>query len=121
MYAWFVDGNSIDQGLFRSIDAGATWTQIDESGLTDCSGPAPNPQNEIGCGTQQGTYNLALTAVPNGSATDLYAGAINIYKCTLYTTTAAALPRIIAGYRARGYKFVTVGELLGVPGSVPFG
>jgi peptidoglycan-N-acetylglucosamine deacetylase len=40
---------------------------------------------------------------------------------TLYTTTAAALPRIIAGYRARGFQFVTVGELLGVPGPVPFG
>ena len=40
---------------------------------------------------------------------------------TLYSTTASALPRIIAGYRARGFRFVTVGELLGVPGPVPFG
>jgi len=40
---------------------------------------------------------------------------------TLYWTTASALPRIIAGYRARGFTFVTVGELLGVPGPVPFG
>jgi len=40
---------------------------------------------------------------------------------TLYTTTAAALPHIIAGYKARGFQFVTVGELLGVPGPVPFG
>jgi peptidoglycan/xylan/chitin deacetylase (PgdA/CDA1 family) len=39
---------------------------------------------------------------------------------TLYATTAAALPRIIAGYRARGFRFVTVGELLGIPGPVPF-
>jgi peptidoglycan/xylan/chitin deacetylase (PgdA/CDA1 family) len=34
--------------------------------------------------------------------------------------TALALPRIIAVYRARGYRFVTVGQLLGVPGPVPF-
>jgi peptidoglycan-N-acetylglucosamine deacetylase len=40
---------------------------------------------------------------------------------TLYRTTAAALPGIIAGYRARGFQFVTVGELVGVPGPVPFG
>jgi peptidoglycan/xylan/chitin deacetylase (PgdA/CDA1 family) len=40
---------------------------------------------------------------------------------TLYANTASALPRIIAGYRARGFRFVTVGELLGVPGPVPFG
>ena len=30
---------------------------------------------------QQGTYNLELLAMPDGTATDLYAGAINIYKC----------------------------------------
>jgi peptidoglycan/xylan/chitin deacetylase (PgdA/CDA1 family) len=40
---------------------------------------------------------------------------------TLYAPTAAALPRIIVGYRARGFRFVTVGELLGVAGPVPFG
>lgn len=40
---------------------------------------------------------------------------------TMYAPTASALPRIIASYRARGFRFVTVGELLGVPGPVPFG
>ncbi|HEX2627279.1 MAG TPA: polysaccharide deacetylase family protein [Candidatus Limnocylindrales bacterium] len=39
---------------------------------------------------------------------------------TFVENTAAALPRIIAGYRARGYRFVTVGQLLGIPGPVPF-
>jgi peptidoglycan/xylan/chitin deacetylase (PgdA/CDA1 family) len=34
--------------------------------------------------------------------------------------TSAALPRIIRRYRDRGYSFVTVGTLLGLPGSVPF-
>ena len=38
----------------------------------------------VGCGVQQGYYNLELLAVPNGSAaTDLYAGAINLYKCSI--------------------------------------
>lgn len=40
---------------------------------------------------------------------------------TMYAPTASALPRIIANYRARGFRFVTVGELLGIPGPVPFG
>ena len=31
-----------------------------------------------------------------------------------------ALPSIIAWYRARGYTFVTLGQLFGVPGPVPF-
>jgi peptidoglycan/xylan/chitin deacetylase (PgdA/CDA1 family) len=39
---------------------------------------------------------------------------------TFVSNTATALPRIIAGYRARGFQFVTVGELLGIPGPVPF-
>jgi hypothetical protein len=34
--------------------------------------------------------------------------------------TTEALPRIIAGYRARGFDFVTVGQLYGVRGPVPF-
>lgn len=34
--------------------------------------------------------------------------------------TVKALPAIIAGYRARGFTFVTVGQLLGIDGPVPF-
>jgi hypothetical protein len=54
-----------------------SWTNLSSSGLTDCDDPE-------GCGTEQAAYNLELTAVPNGtSPTDLYAGAVNLYKCTL--------------------------------------
>ncbi len=35
-------------------------------------------------------------------------------------TTARALPGIIRGYRKRGFTFVTIGQLLDIPGSVPF-
>jgi peptidoglycan/xylan/chitin deacetylase (PgdA/CDA1 family) len=41
----------------------------------------------------------------------------------LHTTsgnTTAALAKIIRRYRERGYTFVTIGTLLGVPGPVPF-
>jgi peptidoglycan/xylan/chitin deacetylase (PgdA/CDA1 family) len=39
---------------------------------------------------------------------------------TFVDNTPRALARIIAGYRARGFQFVTVGQLLGIPGPVPF-
>lgn len=74
MYAWYVDANDLDQGIYRSLDAGSTWTAIDESGLTACG-------DGSGCGTEQASYNLALAAVPDGTTTDLFAGAMNIYKC----------------------------------------
>jgi peptidoglycan/xylan/chitin deacetylase (PgdA/CDA1 family) len=34
--------------------------------------------------------------------------------------TVRALPGIIRGYRQRGYEFVTIGQLLGIPGAVPY-
>jgi hypothetical protein len=77
MYAWYVDTNDSDQGIWQSLNGGATWLQINDSGITNCG------DFFGGCGTAQGSYNLALAAVPNGTATDLYAGAENLYKCTL--------------------------------------
>jgi hypothetical protein len=77
LYAWYVDTNDVDQGIWQSIDGGNTWNAITDSGITNCGDLLG------GCGTEQGTYNLALAAVPNGSFTDLYAGAVNLYKCTI--------------------------------------
>jgi hypothetical protein len=85
MYVWYVDGNENNQGIWKSTNGGASWTQLDDSGITNCG------DSLGGCGTQQGSYNLELAAVPNGvTATDLYAGAINLYKCTLQ----ASLPHV---------------------------
>jgi hypothetical protein len=83
MYAWYVDVNETDRGIWRSTNGGTSWTQIPETGITSCG-------DSFGCGTSQGSYNLELVAVPNGSATDLYAGAINLYKCTLATNTSTS-------------------------------
>ena len=77
MYAWSVDANDADQGIWQSLDAGASWTRLDDSGITNCG------DFFGGCGTAQGTFDLTLAAVPNGPGTDLYAGAVNIYKCTI--------------------------------------
>jgi len=81
MYVWFVsadaNGNSVDEGIWQSTSGGASWTQISDSGIINCG-------DSNGCGVEQGFYNLELLAIPNGSAaTDLYAGAINLYKCSI--------------------------------------
>ncbi len=78
MYVWYVDANDFDQGIWESTNGGISWTQINDAGITNCG-------DEIGCGTEQGAYNLELAAVPNGNSgvTDLYAGTINLYKCEI--------------------------------------
>jgi hypothetical protein len=76
MYVWYVDAGSNDQGIWQTVNGGASWTNINDSGIINCG-------DELGCGTENGTYNLELTAVPDGQATDLYAGSVNLYKCTI--------------------------------------
>ena len=94
MYVWFVsadvNGNPVDQGIWQSLNSGASWSQISDSGIINCG-------DLNGCGVEQGFYNLELLAVPNGTtATDLYAGAINLYKCsiTAINATCASSPFI---------------------------
>ncbi len=91
MYVWVVDvqtdnnGNPapVDEGIWRSTTGGTSWTHIPDNGITNCGDSAFGPDYS-GCGVEQGYYNLELAAVPNGAGiTDLYAGAINLYKCTL--------------------------------------
>jgi hypothetical protein len=79
MYLWFISidaNNMVDQGIWRSI-SGGTWSRISETGLTNCG-------DADGCGVSQAFYNLEITAVPDGNGvTDLYAGAVNLFKCKL--------------------------------------
>ena len=82
VYFWFIrsrrSGDVIDEGIWKSVNGGA-WAQIDETGITNC-GDAGN----LGCGVDQGYYNLEIAALPDGGqATDLYAGAVNLFKCEL--------------------------------------
>jgi hypothetical protein len=82
MYTWYISldslGNPVDGGIWQSLDGGASWASIDDNSIINCG-------DVIGCGVEQGYYNLELQAVPNGSATDLYAGAVNLYKCSIST------------------------------------
>jgi len=76
MYVWYVDANNNDQGIWTTLNGGHTWTALNESGITNCG-------DTTGCGTEDGAYNLELAAIPDGGATDLYAGAVNLYKCQI--------------------------------------
>lgn len=86
MYAWYIylssTGVPTDGGIWQSLTGGASWTPISESGITNCG-------DTNGCGVQQGAYNLELLAVANGAATDLYAGAVNLYKCAINSNNPA--------------------------------
>jgi hypothetical protein len=93
MYAWYIsltaNGSPVDDGMWQSLDGGASWISIPDTTITNCG-------DIDGCGVQQGAYNLELLAVPNGAATDLYAGAVNLYKCgiTSVNPTCATSPFI---------------------------
>jgi hypothetical protein len=100
MYVWVVDvqgdvqyGNPVaaDEGIWQTMNGGASWTQIPDNGITNCGDDAFGP-DDSGCGVEQGWYNLELAAIPNppspsATGTDIYAGAVNLYKCTLASGT----------------------------------
>jgi len=84
MYAWWVsidfnNGDTTDRGIYKSTDGGASWAQLSPTGMTNCG-------DTFGCGAEQGFYNLDLAAVPNGNGTDVFAGAINLFKCSINAT-----------------------------------
>ncbi|MBV9086867.1 MAG: exo-alpha-sialidase, partial [Acidobacteriaceae bacterium] len=82
MFVWFVDNTDKNQGIYVTTDGGATWAALDVSGINSCGDSA-------GCGTAQGGYNLALAALPaGGGAIDLYAGAVNLFKCSMSSASA---------------------------------
>jgi Bacterial Ig-like domain (group 3) len=76
LYFWFTDINDTDGGIWQSTDGGTSWKQINETGITNCG-------DGFGCGTIQAFYDLEISAVADGTATDIYAGTINLYKCKL--------------------------------------
>jgi hypothetical protein len=77
MYFWCVDEKNIDRKIWQTKNGGGTWTQLNDDNITNCGDVFG------GCGTQQGTFNLELAAVPDGEVTDLYAGLANLFKCRL--------------------------------------
>jgi large repetitive protein len=83
MYTWVMSidstGTEVDGGIWQNMNGGSgPWNSIPDGNITNCGDPGLG-----GCGVQQGAYNLEIGALPNGSGTDLYAGAINLYKCRM--------------------------------------
>jgi len=83
MYALTVDASNKDQGLWRDVCA---------STGSGCAGNIAFAQRvggtslEVGGGSTaiaQGDYNLSLAAVASGSDTLLFAGTVDLYRCSL--------------------------------------
>src|SRR2546425_6907930 len=88
MYVWYVDENENDQGIWQTTDGGNTWTQLDDSGITNCG------DFSGGGGTAQGIYNLELAAGSKGlPETQFYSGGNKNFKSTnrqLFSTVSRA-------------------------------
>ena len=85
-FAWTVDANNQDQGIWQdvcSISAG-TCTNQTAAFTSRWSTSALEMNTAQGATTiQNGDYNLALAAVPSGQDTLLLAGANDLWKCSL--------------------------------------
>src|SRR5437667_6847911 len=62
MYAWYVDANNIDMGIWKTLDGGASWNQLNNSGIANCG------DFFGGCGTAQGGYVASPTSAAPSSA-----------------------------------------------------
>jgi hypothetical protein len=84
LYALTVDANDNDQGL---------WQDLCAASAGGCANAAPvfanridNGALEVGSGSAaivQGDYDLSLTAASVGSATNLYVGTVDLYRCVM--------------------------------------
>src|SRR5262249_51693878 len=83
MYAWIVASNgTTNKGMARTSNGGSTaWTALTVTGINSCGDISG------GCGTGQGVFARYVAAVPNGANTDLYAGAVNLFKCANANST----------------------------------
>lgn len=107
MYAWFMSldsaGDEVDEGIWETSDGGNDWTSLDTTGIANCG-------DQLGCGMGDGAYNLTLSAVPDGAATDLYAGSVNLYKCRITTLQQSTL-----SCGGSGNQFLNLTHAFGCP------
>ncbi|HZU22186.1 MAG TPA: hypothetical protein VE998_05080, partial [Terriglobales bacterium] len=98
LFTWIVNGSAVDEGIYRSADGGTTWTQIHYfdptlpvsagDGITNC-GDTGFSNGVTGCGTDQATFNMELMALPTSAGTDVYAGAVNVFRCSITASNPA--------------------------------
>ncbi|MEO6909952.1 MAG: sialidase family protein, partial [Edaphobacter sp.] len=83
-FALTVDRNHVDQGLWQDV-CGLSGTSCTSNAATFAK-QLPSAPLEIGSGNAvipQADYNLSLAAVPSASDTLLYAGTVDLYRCSL--------------------------------------
>ncbi len=94
VYAIFVNGASGFGGLYRTTDAGTTWTLQSNT---------PNILSWDGTGSDgQGWYDLVLDVDPTNPAV-VYVGGINLYKSS---TSGSSWTKITHWYSGAGYPYI---------------
>lgn len=83
-FALTVDRNNLDQGLWQDV-CGLSGSSCTSSDLTFSKQLPSAPLETVHASTviPQADYDLALAAVPSGADTILYAGTIDLYRCSL--------------------------------------
>jgi len=114
MYVWYTQGTSTlpsgNRGVFYTVDGGANWRTLDKSGMDTCG-------DSQGCSASQGYfYNMAIAAVPAGTQTDLYLGAVNAFKCRIDPTSPTSLCN-----GAEPNKFMNLTHVYGNPSTCGWG
>lgn len=77
-------GAVTNKGVWKAVISSGNvtgWTQFGTAGIDTCG-------DSNGCGLQQGYFNLFLGAIADGSNTDLYVGAVNLFRCQVTTSNA---------------------------------
>ena len=81
-FAFTVDAQLRDQGIWRDICAAANSVCASNS-LEFSSRLNTTPLEQLGKTIPQGDYDLSLTAVNSGSDTLVFAGTVDLYRCSL--------------------------------------
>jgi len=81
-FAFSVDANGVDQGLWQDACA-LSGSNCSSSTVAFGTRLATTALQSSGSVIAQGTYNLALSAVPSGTDTLLFAGTQELFRCSL--------------------------------------
>lgn len=83
-FALTVDRHNLDQGLWQDV-CGLSGTSCTGNDLAFSKRLPSTPLETVNASTviPQADYNFALAAMPSGSDTILYAGTVDLYRCSL--------------------------------------
>jgi hypothetical protein len=100
MYVWYANDSYASQGVFKSTNGGSSWTALSMTPANTCDDTGT-------CASYQLFYNMTIAALPNKvdsdtTATDVYIGSGNLFKCTINAANPAC------GGSSEPYKFMDV-------------